>query len=90
MAQITHNYGEFLVGQQSGIAAATQLPDVPAKVVYLTASTADVAIGPDNTVTEATGFVVTQVTHSPPLFVGNLNEIWVISASGSVSWLVQR
>lgn len=90
MPSITHYYGnDFEVGQDATITAATQLPDVPAKRVHLTATGGAITIGTDGTVTAGSGFLL-PANVSIDLFVGNLNRIWVISASGGVSWLVQR
>lgn len=90
MPSLTDRFSEFVPGQQGSIAAATQLPDEAARVVYIKAQGGVVHVGRDNTVSAATGYPLADGEESPPLLVGSLSEIWVISATGSVAFMVLR
>lgn len=85
MSQRTFAYSGFAVGQVTlNDATATQLPDLPCKEVILKSAGGLTYYGPDNSVTSATGFPVDDVVggESPPIYVGNLNQIWAIAGTG--------
>lgn len=94
-------YETVVSGERQGSATAVQLPDVPARLIYISAlasNAGDVYLGaagvtvPDGTTDTTSGLELNPGETIGPLALNNLNQLYMIcdNATDDISYLVMR